>query len=92
MQALRLKIREEYKRPNTEKWNALIEENDKERNNREYWQSNKRMVGKSSTTEIMNLRGHNNEEVHEDEGKEEILGRIGRRFLTFQKRRMQNLM
>ena len=32
----------------------------------------KRMIGKTNSTEMRYLKGHNNEEIYEDEGKEKI--------------------
>ena len=72
MQTLRNDIKEEYKQLNNEKWNNLIEKTDKERNCKDYWMSIKRMIGKTNSTEMRYLRGHNNEEIYDDEGKEKI--------------------
>ena len=33
----------------------------------------KRMIGKTNSTEMTYLKGHKNEEIYEDEGKEKIL-------------------
>ena len=54
------------------KWNNLIDNTDKERNNKDFWMSVKRMIGKTNSTEMRYLKGHNNEEIYEDEGKEKI--------------------
>ena len=69
---LRNEIKEEYKNLNNDKWNELIANTDTERNNKDFWLSIKRMIGKSTSSEMRYLRGHNNEEVYEDEGKENI--------------------
>ena len=72
LQTLRNDIKEEYKQLNNEKWNNLIDKTDKERNCKDYWMSIKRMIGKTNSTEMRYLRGHNNEEIYDDEGKEKI--------------------
>ena len=72
LQTLRNDIKEEYKQLNNEKWNKLIENTDEERNCKDYWMSIKRMIGKTNSTEMRYLRGHNNEEIYDDEGKEKI--------------------
>ena len=69
---LRNGIKEEYKNLNNDKWNELIANTDTERNYKDFWLSIKRMIGKSTSSEMRYLRGHNNEEVYEDEGKENI--------------------
>ena len=57
---------------NSEKWNDLINKTDKERNNKDFWMSVKRMIGKTNSTEMRYLKGHHIEEIYEDEGKEII--------------------
>ena len=52
--------------------NDLINKTDKERNNKDFWMSVKRMIGKTNSAEKRYLKGHNNEEIYEDEGKEKI--------------------
>ena len=70
--SLRNEIKEEYKNLNNDKWNELIAKTDTERNNKDFWLSIKRMIGKSTSSEMRYLRGHSNEEVYEDDGKENI--------------------
>ena len=72
LNSLRNEIKEKYKNLNNDKWNDLIAKTDTERNNKDFWLSIKRMIGKSTSSEMRYLRGHNNEEVYEDEGKENI--------------------
>ena len=70
---------------NDDKWNELIAKTDTERNNKDFWLSIKRMIRKSTSSEMRYLRGHNNEEVYEDEGKENIFRKNLKKYFKFLK-------
>ena len=86
-------LKEEYRNLNGDKWNELKAKTDTERNNKDFWLSIKRMIGKSTSSAMRYLRGRNNEEVYEDEGKENIqyLGKIRKKYFKFLKKKMQLL-
>ena len=69
---LRREIKTKYQELYTEKWNELVNNTDHERNSKDFWHSIKRMIGKTSSREINYLRGHNGEDIYEDDEKEEI--------------------
>jgi hypothetical protein len=69
---LRNRLRHEYGQLKTQTWNDLIEKTDIETNSKDFWQSIKRMIGRTTTKEQKYLKGHNNEDIYDSDKKEEL--------------------
>ena len=69
---LREQLKQEYQRLRGEMWEQLIEKTDTLRNSKDFWYSIKRMMGGNNRQEQKYLKGHNGEDVYEEEEREAL--------------------
>ena len=69
---LRINLRNELTKINTESWNEMVKKVDQERNKSDFWKSIKRIYAKKEINNTNYLKNHHNEKNYTAEGRENI--------------------